>query len=73
MLFTETKLKGAYLIEPQRLEDERGFFACTFCEHEFADHGICPRFVQCNVSFNRRKDTLRLLRACGKRKWQGRP
>jgi len=61
MLFTETKLKGAYLIEPQRLEDERGFFARTFCEREFADRGLCSRFVQCNVSFNRKKGTLRGL------------
>lgn len=59
MIFTETKLKDAYVIEPERLEDERGFFARTFCEHEFAAHGLCTRFVQCNISFNKRKGTIR--------------
>jgi dTDP-4-dehydrorhamnose 3,5-epimerase len=59
LIFTETKLKGAFLIEPERKEDERGYFARTFCEREFAAHGLHSRFVQCNLSFNRRKGTLR--------------
>jgi len=59
LLFTETKLRGAFVIEPERKEDERGYFARTFCEREFAEHGLKPRFVQCNLSYNRRKGTLR--------------
>lgn len=59
MIFTETRLKGAYIIEPERLEDERGFFARTFCQKEFEANGLNPRLVQCSLSFNRRKGTLR--------------
>ena len=59
MLFTETKLKGAYIIEPERLEDERGFFARTFCRKEFESHGLNTNFVQCNISYNKKKGTLR--------------
>ena len=59
MIFTETKLKGAFIIEPERLEDERGFFARTFCQKEFATLGLNPNLVQCNISFNKRKGTLR--------------
>ena len=59
MIFTETGLKGAYVIKPERLEDERGFFARTFCRKEFEKQGLNPRIVQCNVSFNKKKGTLR--------------
>ena len=59
MIFTETKLKGAFIIEPERLEDERGLFARTFCQNEFKAHGLNPRIVQCNVSFNKKRSTLR--------------
>jgi dTDP-4-dehydrorhamnose 3,5-epimerase len=59
MIFTETVLKGAFIIEPQRLEDERGFFARAFCEKEFRAHGLRERFVQCNISFNKKKGILR--------------
>ena len=59
MIFAETKLKGAYVIEPERLEDERGFFARTFGHEEFAAHGLRNRFVQCSISFNQKKGTLR--------------
>lgn len=59
MKFIETKLKGAYIIEPERLEDERGFFARTFCQREFEEHGLNPHIVQCNISFNKKKGTLR--------------
>lgn len=55
----ETRLKGVFIIEPERLEDGRGFFARTFCEREFAVHGLNVRFVQCNISFNKKKGTLR--------------
>ncbi len=59
MLFTETKLKGAYIIEPEKFEDDRGFFARTFCRKEFESHGLNPNIVQCNISYNRKKGTLR--------------
>ena len=59
MIFTETRLAGAYLIEPERIEDERGFFARTWCRDEFERHGLNPRLVQCNVSYNARRGTLR--------------
>lgn len=59
MKFIATELGGAYLIELERMEDERGFFARTFCRDEFAAHGLRPTFVQCNVSFNARRGTVR--------------
>lgn len=59
MIFTETKLKGAYLIDPEKIEDERGFFARTFCCNEFNAAHLNPRFVQCNISFNALKGTIR--------------
>jgi len=59
--FIPTDLAGAYVIEPDKMEDERGFFARTFCRDEFAAHGLHRVFVQCNVSFNARKGTLRGL------------
>lgn len=59
MIFNPTPLKGAFLIEPQKLEDERGFFARTWCAKELAKHGLITRLAQCNISFNRQKGTLR--------------
>jgi dTDP-4-dehydrorhamnose 3,5-epimerase len=59
MRFTETKVAGAFLIEPEPIADERGFFARTFCRTEFADHGLNPDLAQANLSFNHRKGTLR--------------
>jgi len=59
MIFTETKLNGAFLIELEPLEDERGFFALSWSEKEFAARGLDSRFVECNVSFNHKKGTLR--------------
>lgn len=59
MIFTETRLKGAFIIQSEPREDERGFFARTFCAEEFAQHGLNPRVVQCNVSYSRKKGTLR--------------
>jgi dTDP-4-dehydrorhamnose 3,5-epimerase len=59
MRFFETRLPGAFLIEPERHEDERGFFARTFCEQEFATHGLVSRYPQCNLSHNRLRGTLR--------------
>lgn len=59
MIFTETKLRGAFMIDVDRKEDNRGFFARTFCQHEFEDHGLRPVIAQANLAFNRRKGTLR--------------
>lgn len=59
MLFVETKLAGAYLVELEPYEDERGFFALSWSEKEFAARGLDARLVECNVSFNRKKGTLR--------------
>ncbi len=59
MLFQPTKLDGAYLIAMQKLEDERGFFARSWCVNEFAEHGLDGNLVQCNVSFNTQQGTLR--------------
>ena len=59
VIFIEIQLKGAYIIEPEKLEDERGFFARSWCEREFAAHNLNPRTVQCNISFNSKKGTLR--------------
>jgi len=51
MIFTETKLPGAYCIEPERREDHRGFFARVWCQDEFARHGLNPNAAQLNVGF----------------------
>lgn len=59
MIFTETKLPDAFIIDVERFEDVRGFFALTWSEREFAAHGLNPRLVECNISFNRKKGTLR--------------
>jgi dTDP-4-dehydrorhamnose 3,5-epimerase len=59
LIFTETKLAGAFVIELERHTDERGFFARTFCQQEFEAHGLKAEVAQCNVSFNKRKGTLR--------------
>lgn len=59
MTFLPTRLHKACIIELQRQEDARGFFARTFCQDEFAAHGLNPHLVQCNVSFNIGKGTLR--------------
>jgi dTDP-4-dehydrorhamnose 3,5-epimerase len=59
MIFKPTPLQGAFLIEPERILDERGFFARSFCVKEFEAHGLDPRVVQCNISYNKNKGTLR--------------
>jgi dTDP-4-dehydrorhamnose 3,5-epimerase len=61
MILTELPLAGAFVVEPERLADERGFFARTYCAREFAQRGVTTRFVQCNTSFNRLRGTLRGL------------
>ena len=59
MKFSETKLKGAYFIEIEKLSDGRGFFARSWCRNEFEDRGLDSGFVQANVSYNRKKGTIR--------------
>jgi dTDP-4-dehydrorhamnose 3,5-epimerase len=57
--FNETGKPGAYIIELEKVGDERGFFARAWCQNEFQRHNLVPRFVQCNLSFNKRRNTLR--------------
>ncbi len=59
MIFTELELKGAFLVEVKKLEDDRGFFGRAWCQNEFTDHGLNPNFVQLNTSFSRKKGTIR--------------
>lgn len=59
MFFQSTKLKNAYIVEPDRKQDERGFFARTWCQQEFTDLGLDAGLVQCSISFNKKKGTLR--------------
>ncbi len=61
MIFTETPIKGAYLIDLDKREDPRGFFARFFCQREFAEHGLETNFVQINNSLSRDQGTLRGL------------
>jgi dTDP-4-dehydrorhamnose 3,5-epimerase len=59
MIFTETKLAGAFILDLERRGDNRGYFARTFCQSEFEDHGLKPVIAQANAAFNRYKGTLR--------------
>jgi dTDP-4-dehydrorhamnose 3,5-epimerase len=59
ILFKETKLKGGYVIEPEKFEDHRGFFARSFSQEEFAQQGLRSQFVESGISFNHRKYTVR--------------
>ena len=59
MIFRETILKGAFLIDLEPHEDERGFFARTFCVQEFQAQGLNARLAQCSISFNKTRGTLR--------------
>src|SRR6516162_1097927 len=59
MVFRETRLPGVFEIYLEPAPDERGFFARTWCQTEFAAHKLSPRLVQCNMSFNTQKGTLR--------------
>jgi len=59
LIFAETSLNGSYVIDVERHEDERGFFARSWCAREFAAHGLDADFKQCNISFNRKRGTLR--------------
>lgn len=59
MIFTETELENAYLVDVEPLTDERGFFSRAWCENEFAEAGLSTRVVQCNIAFNTTMGTLR--------------
>jgi dTDP-4-dehydrorhamnose 3,5-epimerase len=67
MIFTESKLSGAFLIDLDRKEDVRGYFARVFCSEEFRAKGLNPQVAQCSISFNRRRGTLRGMH------WQAAP
>ena len=67
MIFTETKLPGAFEIELERKADDRGYFARTWCAREFAEHGLGTTLAQCNISFNTHRGTLRGMH------WQAAP
>ena len=62
MIFTETKLAGAFVIDIERRGDSRGFFARTFCQHEFEAHGLKSVIAQANVAYNATRGTLRGMR-----------
>src|SRR5580658_5080157 len=59
MIFRELTLKDAFIVDIERRDDERGFFARTFCEREFEAHGLNRRLAQSSISFNKNKGTLR--------------
>ncbi|WP_165223224.1 dTDP-4-dehydrorhamnose 3,5-epimerase [Aquisphaera insulae] len=59
MIFTETPLAGAFVIDLEKRGDDRGFFARAFCEKEFGAHGLATHFVQVNNSLSAQKGTLR--------------
>lgn len=59
MIFTETELKGAFVIDLEPHKDDRGFFARAFCQHEFEEHGLKPVIAQANLAYNHSKGTLR--------------
>ena len=61
MIFRETTVAGVVVVDLERHEDNRGFFARTWCQREFAEHGLDARLVQCSLSWNRRRGTLRGL------------
>jgi len=59
MIFTETRLEGAFILDLERREDSRGFFARAFCQKEFQEHGLKAIIAQANVAFNLKKGTVR--------------
>src|SRR6267378_7889476 len=59
MIFTETNLKGAFILDLERREDSRGYFARAFCQNEFKANGLKPTIAQANVAFNLKKGTVR--------------
>jgi len=67
MKFTPTKIAGVWIVDMERHEDDRGWFARTWCAEEFRKHGLNPNLSQCSTSFNRRRGTLRGMH------WQAAP
>lgn len=67
MIFHQLEILGAFLLEPERKEDRRGFFARTYCRHELEARGLDPAVVQCNISVNHRRGTVRGMH------WQAAP
>jgi dTDP-4-dehydrorhamnose 3,5-epimerase len=61
MIFRPLEVSGAFLVEPEPIPDERGFFARLWCQREFEEHGLLTRIAQCSQSFNKKKGTLRGL------------
>lgn len=59
MIFTETKITGAFVIDLEKISDERGFFSRVYCESEFKKIGLNTKYVQSNLSYNQKKNTLR--------------
>lgn len=59
MIFTETELQGAFIIDPELRPDKRGFFARTFCAKEFEELGLNSSIIQCNMSFTHKRGTIR--------------
>jgi dTDP-4-dehydrorhamnose 3,5-epimerase len=59
VIFTETRLKGAFILDLERRQDDRGFFARVFCQREFEEHGLKTSIAQANVAYNKHKGTLR--------------
>jgi dTDP-4-dehydrorhamnose 3,5-epimerase len=59
MIFRQTELRGAFIVDVERREDSRGFFARAFCQHEFEAHGLKPMVAQVNIAFSRQQGTLR--------------
>ena len=59
IIFTETKLKGAFIVDPQKFEDERGFLSRSFSAKEFESRGLNPSIAECNISFSKKRYTVR--------------
>ena len=73
MKFTETSLKGAFIVEPAPISDDRGFFTRIYCAREFEQHGLKPTVVQANVSFNQgRAPCAACIISCRQRRDQAR-
>lgn len=59
MIFSASSIKGAWVVRVERHDDERGFFARTWCRQEFIEQGLNAQLVQCSIAYNRRRGTLR--------------
>jgi dTDP-4-dehydrorhamnose 3,5-epimerase len=59
VIFAETALKGAFTVDIEKRQDNRGFFARSWCQNEFREKGLNPRVLQCNISYNEKKGTFR--------------